>query len=261
MLPLSGQTFTASGGTGSYNWDAGATVFADSGGVGPGPTQTITGSPTDYTSRATLYSTNTLILTSGASTINITIKTYDAMVMTPSTITIPVSTTQQFTNTFGYCSGVPGACTNATTTWSVVSGLGTISPSGLFTASATPGTTVIQADDSIGNIEQSTITTTNTLTITPATLKIPVYSTMNYSAILGTAPYSFSVFSGSGTVGCKTSLSAAAITTVNLVKTVYTAPATTGSATVRVTDAGAATSDSAVTIIKPTDLVMGYALA
>ncbi len=323
MTPQSIQTFTASGGTGSYNWDSGAAVFADSGGVGPGPTQTITGSPTDYLSRVTPYSANTLILTSGASTINITIQTYDPMSMSPVTATIAVSTTQQFTNTFGYCSGVPGACTNATTTWSIVSGLGSISASGLFTASATPGTTVIQAADSIGNTAQSTITVVSVLTITPATIKIPVFSTMNFTATLGTTPYTYSVPVGSGTVGCTTTLNgaltaatnpitvlstagcptsgiilvesekicysgltattftgtafggttvlrgcngttAAAHLTglpVNLNQTVYTAPSAIGSETVRVTDNVASTSNSAVTVIKPTSISLGLAFA
>lgn len=321
MFPQDVLTFTAAGGTGSYSWDAGATVFADGGGVGPGPSQTDTGPDTDYLSRATAYATNTLAVTSGAQTINISVITYEAMNLSPTTVTIAVNTTQQFTNTFGYCSGVPGACTNATTTWSIVSGLGSISASGLFTASATPGTTVIQAADSIGNIETATITITNTLTITPATLKLPVYSTANYSAILGTSPYTFSVFAGSGSVGCNTTLNGALTTTTNPIvvvstsgcptsgvifveseqicyssksatqflgtvfngttvvrgcngtvaaahasgiavnsnRSVYTAPATTGSSTIRVTDVGLATSDSAVTIVKPTDIVMGYA--
>ncbi|MBY0552998.1 hypothetical protein K2P97_00620 [bacterium] len=164
------------------------------------------------------------------------------------------------------------------------------------------------------------MTVTNTLTITPATLKLPVLSTANYSAILGTTPYTYSVFSGGGSTGCNTTLNGAitnatnpitvastagcpdrgviyieseqvcfsgktattftgtafAGTTVirgcngttaaahangvavNLARSVYTAPSTTGSATVRVTDNLGATSDSAVTIIKPVSLTMGH---
>lgn len=215
-------SFAASGGTGSYSWDVGAVPFADGATVGPSGLQVDTGTTVDYLSRITAYQSNTFSLSSGASTINMTIITYDPMDLSPITATIAVNGTQQFTNAFGYCSGVPGACTNAATTWSVVSGLGSISASGLFTATSSAGTTVIQAADSIGSVATATITVSNTLSISPATLKIPIYSTGIFSGILGTQPYTYSVFSGSGTLGCSSTLTGthtAGTTTINVTNT------------------------------------------
>lgn len=312
MNPQATQTLTASGANGTYSWSITTPAFTDgagAAGIGPSAAQTDTNDPlpVDYISRGTSYQNDTITVTSGSYTQNITVTTYDPLGLTPTSVTIAVSTTQQFNISNGYCSGVPGACTNATATWSVVSGgvSGSISSTGLFTATGTPGTVVIQGADSIGNSLTATITVSNTLSISPAALKIPVYSTMNYSAILGTSPYAYSVFSGGGSVGCSTMLNGALTATtttitvlstagcptngvlyveseqicytgitattfigtafagttvlrgcngttaaahatgvaVNSNRTVYTAPSTTGSATVRVTDAATATSD------------------
>ena len=78
---------------------------------------------------------------------------------------------------------VADACTNATATWSIISGGGSINSTGLFTAPGVGDTTVVQVADSIGNSTTATVTTVSTLTISPSTLKIPVYSTVDYSTI------------------------------------------------------------------------------
>ncbi len=311
------RTFTASGGTGSYSWGITTAAFTDviaAAGIGPLAAQTDTTNPTDYLSRGTSYQSDTITLTSGGVSTTVTVITYDPMSLSPTTVSLAVSTTQQFTNVNGYCTGVPGSCTNATTTWTIVSGTGSISSTGLFTAPGTAGTTIIQAADSIGSTAQATITISSSLQISPSTIKVPVYSTVQYSAILGTVPYTYSITSGGGTIGCASTLTGAhtnTVTTFNVTNNtncpaqgklrvsteivyyyglngatqftgvvrgangttavayvagqtynsnlaVYTAPSTTGSATVRVTDNVAATSDSTVTIIRPVEIVSTY---
>jgi len=89
------------------------------------------------------------------------------------------------------------------------------------------------------------------LAISPATVTVPLSGSVIFSATGGQPPYSFSLASGSGTINSGTGL--------------YTAPATTGTASVRVTDAQATHSDAAVNItgtagplaISPTSVTMG----
>lgn len=190
-------SYSAAGGSGSYAW---------SNTNGAATLSSASGTPVDYTAD-TVYSSDTLTITSGTSTVNISIKTYDSLSMTPTVSQMAISTTQDFAVVNGYCTGVPGACTDVTATWSIVSGGGTISSVGLFTAPGTAGTTVIQVADSIGNTYQQSITIASTLTISSAnmvskTLKLPVYSSAYLTATLGTVPYTYSLLSGSGTVGC-----------------------------------------------------------
>ncbi len=89
------------------------------------------------------------------------------------------------------------------------------------------------------------------LAISPATVTVPMSGTVIFSATGGQTPYSFTLISGSGTIDTGTGL--------------YTAPATAGTASVRVTDAQVAHSDAAVNItgtagplaISPTSVTMG----
>jgi hypothetical protein len=62
------------------------------------------------------------------------------LIVSPAEPTILVSATQQFTATSNHGPVVP-----STITWSVQSGSGTITSSGLFTAGSSPGTTIVKA--------------------------------------------------------------------------------------------------------------------
>jgi len=82
---------------------------------------------------------------SASSTVTVTVKqTLTAIAVTPATATINTSTTQQFTanakDQFG-----AALLNQPTFTWSINSGAGTISTTGLYTAPATAGSAVIQA--------------------------------------------------------------------------------------------------------------------
>ena len=117
-------------------------------------------------------------------------------------------------------------------TYGVVSGGGSIDPStGVFTAPATPGTTVIQVTDSAGNTGAFTVTTHPALAISPTTYSMAVNNTKSFSASGGVAPYVYSVVSGGGSFAGAT----------------YT-PAGAGAVVVRVTDSLGNTSDASVTV-------------
>lgn len=211
-------SFSADGETGSYAWSITGPASAD------GATITTPGANADYTGRLTAYTTDTVTVTS-ATALNVNVITYDPISVSPATVTIPVSSTQDFTVSNGLCVvSPPTACTDPTVTWSIASGAGSgsVDANGLFTATAVPGPVTLQAQDAIGNTATATITVSNTLQISPTTLKIGLYSTHIFSGILGTQPYTYSVASGTGTVGCQSTLTGthtAVVTTINVTST------------------------------------------
>lgn len=243
---------TVSGGMGVYTWSNTGAAQADNASITSYSVLPDRTSPTaEYVARSTAYTTDTITITSGTTTPKtVSVVTYNSLAISPVTITMAVSTNQNFTATGGCLTATP--CNGGGAyVFSVVSGGGSItSPGGVFTAPAAPGTTVVQVADLIGNTATATITSVNVLTISPSTLKIPVFSTNAFSSILGTPAYTYSVIPGTGGTG-----------TVVAGTGVYTAPSTVGTNTVRVTDVPLATSDSAVTIIKPVDIQVGQYFA
>lgn len=208
----------AAGESGTYNWSITGAATAD------GATITTPGDSADYSARLTPYVTDTITVTSFTS-LNVAVTTYDALNLSPITVTVPVSTSQTFTVTNGLCVlSPPTACDNTLVNWSIISGSGSgsVDANGLFTASPVPGLVVLQAEDALGNTVLANITVTNDLQIAPLTLKIGLFSTQIFSAILGTKPYSYSVFSGTGSIGCQSNLTGthtAAVTTINVTST------------------------------------------
>lgn len=164
-----------------------------------------------------------------------TLTLYNSLSLSPLDVTMAVSDTQNFTATGGY-----GALT-----FSIVSGLGSIDSSGVFTASASGGPVVIRVEDTIGNSIDANIDVVSTLTISPQTLNLPVFSTAKFTSILGTAPYTYSVLSGTGSVVAGTG--------------VYTGQATAGVGTVQLEDAATNTSVATITHITPVEIVSGAA--
>ena len=119
--------------------------------------------------------------------------------------------------------------------YSIVSGVGSINASsGLYTAPASSGSANVRVTDSLGNTSNATVNVFSALGIAPTPITIAVNNTVNFSAGGGTGPYTYSVFSGGGTVNASTG--------------VYTAPGASGSATVRVTDSLGATASATITI-------------
>lgn len=312
IQPGDSIAFSADGESGSYTWSITGPASGD------GATITTPGITSDYTGRLTSYTTDTVTVTSFTSaTVNIV--TFDPISISPGSVTIAVNTSQDFTVSDGLCvTTPPTACTDSTATWTVTSGAGSgsVDSNGVFTATGVPGLSTLEVQDSIGNTATVTITVSNTLQISPTTLRLGLYSTSLFSAVLGTKPYSYSVFAGTGSIGCQSTLTGThntVVTTINVTSTagcppvgvikigtedvcyrsltgttfagatrgcnatiaasytagqtynddqsVYTAPSLIGAATVRVTDLGTATSDAAVSILRPVDVKTGQYFA
>jgi alpha-tubulin suppressor-like RCC1 family protein len=159
---------------------------------------------------------------------------YNKLTLSPLDVTLPTGATQTFTATGGY----------GTRAFRLVSGGGSINSStGVYTAPGVPTEAVIEVYDNIGNAIEAFINVVNSLTISPKTARIPVYSSRQFTSILGTGTVTYSVLSGIGSVVSSTG--------------VYTAPSTTGTAVVRARDANNITSDAEVTIIKPVQMALG----
>ena len=129
--------------------------------------------------------------------------------------------------------------------FSVVGGGGSIeADTGLYTAPATAGSATVRVEDSEGAFADAEVTIIDAapppLAIVPATAAVKITQTIAFAASGGQGGYVFSVNSGGGVV--------------DPVSGLYTAPATAGGATVRVTDAGGATADATVNILVPAEL-------
>lgn len=110
--------------------------------------------------------------------------------------------------------------------------------SGLFTAPALTGSTVVEVKDSAGLTDTATITIISgggpePLSIIPTAISLPVGNSLTFTANGGETPYTFSLLSGSGTV------SAAGA---------YLAPNMPGTDVIRVSDNIGTIQDATVTI-------------
>ena len=129
--------------------------------------------------------------------------------------------------------------------YSMIQGTGTIDPdTGLYTAPGTEGTEIISVKDSYGNTKTASIEViigagTPVLIISPSSLTVFKGTNAAFTATGGIPPYTFSLTSGIGS-----------ITPGGL----YTAPASTGTATIRVTDSDAVPSTDNATVTV-TDIV------
>lgn len=107
-------------------------------------------------------------------------------------------------------------------TYFLLSGRGSINQStGLFNAGALSGDGVVQVSDALGNTDETIIQVLNPLDLLVQGGGMVVNQSKNISGSGGLGPYTYAIISGGGT----------------LVGSNYTAPATEGSVTIRVTDA------------------------
>lgn len=106
---------------------------------------------------------------------------------------------------------------------------------GVCTAPSTTGTDTVRVTDSAGTTADATVAVAAaaTLAISPSSLVIALSGTKQFSASGGMPPYTFSMYTGNGS-----------ITPGGL----YTAPGTTSTDTVRVTDSAFATSSATVSV-------------
>ena len=218
----------------------GAQTFVAAGGVAPYTYSIVSGTGTidpvlgDYVAGPAAGADVVRVTDSALTVVNVNVTVYDALTLSPTLITLAVNGTQTFTATGG--SGVR--------TFAMVSGGGSINAStGLYTAPAVAGSAVIKVTDSLANTISANISIVSTLTISPQTLKLPVFSTATFTSVLGTTPYSYSIFAGTGSVVAATG--------------VYTGGSLAGTDTVRVTDAALNTSNAIVTLIVPVQIISG----
>jgi len=171
----------------------------------------------------------TITVTDGASnTATASVTVVNSVSVSPSTVTLGFSdTSQTFTGSGG----------TAPYTYSISSGGGSVNSStGAFTAPSSAQTVTVLVTDSTGLTGTATATIVQGPSISPSTVSVGLSENYTFTVSGGTAPYTYSVASGTGSIGAGTG--------------VYTAPAITESSTIRVTDNNGLTSDSSVTVVR-----------
>ncbi|MCT4640889.1 MAG: hypothetical protein N4A33_01240, partial [Bacteriovoracaceae bacterium] len=86
-------------------------------------------------------------------------------------------------------------------TYSMESGVGSVTPTGFYTAPFFAGTAVIKATDAKGESAFATVTVSTPLAISPVSSTIGEGDTINYSAAGGIPPFEYSIVAGSGSIG------------------------------------------------------------
>jgi alpha-tubulin suppressor-like RCC1 family protein len=215
------QTFTGAGGVAplTYSLRSGGGLVNSASGL--------------FTAPSTATSSVIRVTDAIGNTAEQTATIYTTLSVSPSSALISVNTTKTVTSTGGV----------APITYSVVAGTGSVdSSTGVYTAPAASTVATVRATDGMGNTADSTITVASTLTISPTSITLAVFTSYTFQAAGNTGANVFSVSAGTGTVNSSTGL--------------YTAPAAVGSATVQVAD-NVTTKTAAVTIVKPTKVVNG----
>ncbi|MCM2348460.1 MAG: hypothetical protein NDI69_00475 [Bacteriovoracaceae bacterium] len=145
--------------------------------------------------------------------------------LSPSSRKLNVNSSFQFATTGG----------TSPYTYSVISGSSTISSNGTFTAAGTPETSKVRVVDSDGHYAEATVEVGDGPIISPISSNITVNSTIQFTYTSGTAPFTWSVITGGGTVNSSG---------------LFTAASTSGVSTVRVMDANGFYSDAQLTVFK-----------
>lgn len=120
--------------------------------------------------------------------------------------------------------------------YTIVNGSGSIDQtSGEYTAPSVASQATIKVSDSNGSSQFATVTTVDSLTISPSTAVIEINKNFSFTTAGGLAPYTYSVYAGAGT-----------ITNTGI----YSSPATISTTVIRVTDANGIFVESSISVKK-----------
>jgi hypothetical protein len=214
--------------------------FGATGGVSPYTFTTAAGngsiSSTTYTAPNSAGSATVRVTDNLGNTSDCAVTINAALAISPSSWTMAVNNQKQFSASGGVGSD----------TLSKVSGVGSVSGT-TYSAGTSTGTAVVRFTDSASptpHTIDANITVNAALAISPTSVSVAALATTGFTASGGATPYTYSVQSGGGSISGST----------------YTAPAASGTATVRVTDAANNTSDCTVTItdVTPTSIAYKY---
>ncbi|MDZ4676554.1 MAG: hypothetical protein SGI74_03510 [Oligoflexia bacterium] len=216
------QVFTALGGASPYKYS----ILTGGG--------TIDGTSGIYKSAASPATVIVQVTDSAGSSALSTVTVIPGLTVTPSAPTVNIGAGQSFS----VSGGTPPYL------YLMISGGGSITTGGVYTAPSTSGSASIRVLDSVGVYLTVPINIINGPAISPASQNIAVNRLFTFTnqTGAGVGPFSFSIISGSGS-----------ITSVNAVTGTFTylAPASIGSASVRITDSNGYNSDAAITIFTP----------
>lgn len=213
------QTFTSTGGTGSFLWSVSnlalGSITASTGIFTAGVTEgTLSVIATDTAGAA------------GSGTVTIVSATINVL---PTSVTLAGGSSQTFTATGG----------TGSFRWSISNtNLGSIvATTGVFTAAGTTaGSLIVTATDTAGSNGNASITIiSTTLAVTPATISIPVGAKLTFTAAGGTGTYFWT--SGAPTIG-----------TIDFTSGAFTAVAA-GSVTVTAQDTDNNTANATITVL------------
>lgn len=146
-----------------------------------------------------------------------------SLAITPTFKTMYVNGTQVFIASGG----------SAPYTFSLLSGTGSVSSSGLYSAPSSRGVATIRVTDAAGTSIDALVITEVQLILSPPSRKANVNSTFQFSATGGTTPYTYTMTSGSSLVSSNG---------------LFTASASAEMAVVRLTDANGYTTDATVIV-------------
>jgi hypothetical protein len=153
----------------------------------------------------------------------------------------PTNTMLTASGTVQFSAAVSGA-SNTAVSWSVASGAGTVTSSGLYTAPASAGTAAVMAT----SVADPSKTATATVTITAAsgsTISVGISPSSTTTTTNGTAQFAATV-SGTTNTAVTWSATAGTISSTGL----YTAPSTAGTSTVKATSAADPTKSASASV-------------
>jgi hypothetical protein len=192
---------------------------------------------------------------SGTASVTVTVGSVATLVVSPTTSTLAINGTQQFS---AVAKDAGGNILTSTPTWSVVASGGAISAAGLFTAGTTPGAfanTVKAVSGSISATASVTVTTGSaaTVVVSPSSVSLPANAPQQFTAVvkdaggnvLAVTP-TWSVVASGGAINSSGLFTAGAVggTFTNTVKA--TSGTSSGTATVTVSVAGGTHGPAAV---------------